>query len=254
MRAERLQKTYPGSGLVLRSFDLTVHRQEVLAIVGPSGVGKTTLLQILAGLIPADSGEIWFDGSRLVRPSQRISVVFQEYGLFPWRSTRRNVDFPLEVARVPRRERRERTQQALDAVGLTDAADRYPHQLSGGMRQRAAIARALVVRPDLLLLDEPMSALDVMTKRKVRQQLADLVRRTQLTTVIVTHDLGDAAHLADRVVVLAGHPAEPLAEHILDRHLAEHEQLDRLVAFVERHADTGSWSHQLLVDADGRRE
>jgi len=252
LRARGVTKSFTAGELVLGPVDLHVAPREVLAIVGASGTGKTTLLQALAGLIPVDSGSVQFEGERLQRPSPRISVVFQEYGLFPWRSARRNVAFPLEVARVRRAERHSRARNALEAVGLGGAADKYPHQMSGGMRQRTAIARAIVSEPSLLLLDEPMSALDVITKRALHRQLEGLVRRLGLATVIVTHDLADAARMADRVVVIGGRPGRVVAESALDRSLAEHELVASLAALVERSdPDYGAWwDGQLVTDEE----
>jgi NitT/TauT family transport system ATP-binding protein len=239
LRAEAVEKSFPGAGLVLGPCDLSVRRREVLAVVGPSGAGKTTLLHVLAGVLSADRGSVWFDGARLRRPSPRISVVFQEYGLFPWRTARQNVAFPLEVAGRPRRERYDRAERALAELGLGEDGDKYPHQLSGGMCQRVAIARAVVGRPDLLLLDEPMSALDPVTKRALRCLLDDLIRRTGLTTLVVTHDLTDAVGMADRVVVLAGHPGTVVAERGLDRSRSEQATINQLVAVMDRHARAG---------------
>lgn len=241
MNAEGITKSFPGTGVVLASCGLSVRRGEVLAIVGPSGSGKTTLLQILAGLLPVDQGSVWFKGRRLVRPSPDISVVFQEYGLFPWRTAWRNVAFPLEVAGRPRKERRQRALQALAEVGLGADGDKYPHQMSGGMRQRTAIARAVVGQPELLLLDEPMSALDLVTKRVMRRLLADLIRQWELTTVIVTHHLADAAGMADRVAVLAGRPGTVVAVSELDRTRSERELLDQLIEIVDKHAGDHRW-------------
>ena len=215
--ARGLTKSYRGGTAVVAGCDFIARRGEVVAIVGASGVGKTTLLQMLAGILPADAGSVHCAGRQMTGPSQDVAVVFQDYGLLPWRTATRNVAFPLEVAGVARGDRRSRSARALADLGLGDAAHQYPHQLSGGMQQRLAIARALVGRPSVLLLDEPFSALDVGSKRALIARLDRLRTEKDLTIVIVTHDLGDAVEMADRVVLLEGKPARPVAEQRIDR-------------------------------------
>lgn len=246
LQATKLFKRF-GSETVLGPCDLAVQQDEVVVVVGASGAGKTTLLQTLAGLLPADDGEVYFDGSPLRSTSRRISVVFQDYGLFPWRTALRNVAFPLEVAKVPRAARRQGALAALEVVGLRESAHKYPHQLSGGMRQRTAIARAIVSSPSVLLLDEPMSALDMVTKRALQHQLAELVRERQLTTVIVTHDLTDAARMADRVVILAGRPSRIAAEYFIDRSMPESDIVRTLTDGLEAASANASDRVEALV-------
>lgn len=216
LQARGLSKAYAGETPVVADCDFVARRGEVVAIVGASGVGKTTLLQMLAGILPADGGTVHCGGRMMTGPSQDVAVVFQDYGLLPWRTATRNVAFPLEVAGVSRQDRRSRSARALADLGLAEAARKYPHQLSGGMQQRLAIARALVGRPSVLLLDEPFSALDVGSKRPLILRLDRLRAEQDLTVVIVTHDLGDAVEMADRVVLLEGRPARPVAERRID--------------------------------------
>jgi NitT/TauT family transport system ATP-binding protein len=178
----------------------------VVSLVGPSGCGKSTLLRLMAGLEAPDLGEVLLHGRPLLRPGGPISIIFQSYGLFPWRTALRNVEYPLRIAGMPRVERIERSRAALDRVGLTAAADKYPHQLSGGMRQRVAIARALVTEPDVMLLDEPLSALDPVSRTDLQGYLSELFHRLGCAVVLVTHDLGEAVRLADRVITLGGTP------------------------------------------------
>jgi putative spermidine/putrescine transport system ATP-binding protein len=197
-------KTF-GSHLALSEFDLTLAAGELVALLGPSGSGKTTALRVLAGLESTDDGRILIDGddvSELPTSRRDLGMVFQSYSLFPHLSAGQNVEFGLRMRRVPAAERRTRAAEALALVGLADHYDRFAHQLSGGQQQRVALARALVTRPRVLLLDEPLSALDA----KVRVQLRDEIRRIQtelgITTLFVTHDQDEALAVADRVAVM----------------------------------------------------
>lgn len=194
-----------GTHLALTEFDLTLKAGELVALLGPSGSGKTTALRVLAGLESTDDGRILLDGddvSGLPTSRRDMGMVFQSYSLFPHLSAGQNVEFGLRMRRVPATERRDRAAEALALVGLDAHYDRYAHQLSGGQQQRVALARALVTRPRVLLLDEPLSALDA----KVRVQLREEIRRIQtdlgITTLFVTHDQDEALAVADRVAVM----------------------------------------------------
>ncbi|WP_089156374.1 ABC transporter ATP-binding protein [Micromonospora sp. NBS 11-29] len=189
---------------VLTAIDLSVRDGEFATVVGTSGCGKTTLLKIVAGLVPATSGEVLFDGSPVTGPPPGLGVVFQEYGrsLFPWKTVRQNVELPLRRNGSSRAQRRGTVDEALDAVGLGKAADAYPWQLSGGMQQRVAIARAVAYRPRLLLMDEPFSAVDAQTRGDLEDLVAGLRRRFRMTVLFVTHDIDEAVYLGDRVIVL----------------------------------------------------
>ena len=198
--------TDAGEQVVLSGVDLEVSRGELLVLCGPSGSGKSTLLRMLAGLASPSEGEVVVLGRSRPAPDPERALVFQDAALFPWLTLRRNVEFPLEVKGVPARARRERSAELLRMVHLGRFADRYPHELSGGMRQRGAIARALATEPSLLLLDEPFSALDPRSARLLMDELEALWQRTGLTMVLVTHDLREAVRLGDRVVVLGTRP------------------------------------------------
>jgi NitT/TauT family transport system ATP-binding protein len=206
--ATAAQKRFPTSaGLMtaIERFDLEVEEGEFVCIVGPSGCGKSTFLRILAGLDVVSAGE-----ARILPgpdPSQPLNnVVFQEYAVFPWKTVLANVAFGLEMRRVPRRERLERSRHWLAKVGLTRFEDYYPGQLSGGMKQRVSIARALANDPQVLLMDEPLGALDAQTRVVLQQELLEIWEETRTTVVYITHSIDEAVFLADRVVVMTAHP------------------------------------------------
>ncbi len=203
-----------GPVVALDQFDLTVQAGELIALLGPSGCGKTTTLRLLAGLEDADTGQITVGGrdiTRLPASKRDMGMVFQAYSLFPHMTVQQNVAFGLRLRRVHSSERNRRAAEMLELVGLGTQADRFPHQISGGQQQRVALARALAIEPQVLLLDEPLSALDA----KVRAQLRDQIRRIQLevgiTTLFVTHDQEEALAIADRVGVMRDGRIEQLA-------------------------------------------
>lgn len=187
---------------VLKDLNLTIHSGESLAIVGASGSGKTTLLRILAGLEDADSGDVLIDGRRIRGVGTERAVIFQEPRLLPWLTVIDNIGFGLETRGLSRDEAHFISQRYVELVGLKGFETAYPRQLSGGMAQRVGIARALAVQPEILLLDEPLGALDAMTKISMQQELARIWKEEDVTTVLVTHDLEEALFLADRILIL----------------------------------------------------
>ncbi|GJD49537.1 Bicarbonate transport ATP-binding protein CmpC [Methylobacterium crusticola] len=190
----------------LRDIDLDVAPGEFVVFLGPSGCGKSTLLYLIAGLEPATGGEIWSFHDRIAAPSPERSLIFQETSLFPWLAVWQNVSFGLSLKGVPDGERRSIARAALQRVGLAEAFDKRPDELSGGMRQRVAVARALAMRPKVLLMDEPFAALDVQTRQKMQDFLLDVWRDSGASVLFVTHHIDEAVALADRIVVFTARP------------------------------------------------
>jgi NitT/TauT family transport system ATP-binding protein len=192
--------------VALEDFSLSIGEGELVSIVGPSGCGKSTLLDILAGLAQPQSGQIHIDGKRVGGPALDRGFIMQGYALLPWRTVARNVAYGLEVKRVPRRRRAGICQKYIDLVGLSGFEDRYPNELSGGMRQRVAIARSLAYDPEVLLMDEPFAAVDAQTRETLQDELLRIWEKTGKTIVFVTHSIEEAVLLADRVVVMTSRP------------------------------------------------
>lgn len=191
---------------VLRNISFDVCQGEIVSLIGESGCGKTTLLRIIQGLIRMDTGVMLVDGISVTKPGRDRGFVFQQASLLPWRSARHNVEFGLELQGVSSGERATRARDLLKLVGLADAGDQYPHQLSGGMQQRIGLARALAIDPAILLMDEPFSALDAQTREVMQSELLRIHGETEKTTLFVTHDLDEAIYLSDRVIVLGAKP------------------------------------------------
>ena len=192
--------------VALDHVDLDIADNEFVTVVGPSGCGKSTLMNILAGLEEPTAGEALVDGREVAGPGPERGVIFQQYALFPWLTVRKNVEFGLKVAGVAKNERRERAEHFIRMVGLEQFADALPKMLSGGMKQRCAIARAYAVNPSILLMDEPFGALDALTRVKLQEQLLDTWSREKRTVMFITHDVDEAVFLANRVIVMAARP------------------------------------------------
>jgi ABC-type nitrate/sulfonate/bicarbonate transport system ATPase subunit len=191
---------------VLSSIELKIEKGEFAAIVGPSGCGKSTALRMFAGLETATTGRVLADGAVITKPDPRRVLIFQEHALYPWRTVEANVGFGLELGGVSKKERKPHVDEVLEKVGLSGFQRYYPHQLSGGMKQRVSIARALVMNPDVLLLDEPYGALDAITRLTMQNELIKLWRGTGKTVLLITHDIDEAVYLADTIHVMSPRP------------------------------------------------
>ncbi len=213
VQAHGVAFTYPdGRVPVVEDISFTVAPGEFVVLIGANGTGKSTLLRLLAGLLVPAAGTVAIDGRATTGPDPRVGFVFQEPRLLPWRSVLDNVAFPLELAGWTRVQREARAREALRLVGLRDVEADRPHQLSGGLRQRAALARALVLEPAVLLLDEPFSALDALTRERFNVELQAVWRETGTSIVLVTHSIPEAVFLADRILVLAGRPGRVVGD------------------------------------------
>ncbi|WP_342727762.1 ABC transporter ATP-binding protein [Bradyrhizobium sp. B097] len=215
IRFERVRKEFVTRGeggrpagrfTALEDITLDVRSGEFLALVGPSGCGKSTLLDLLGGLTTPTSGRILLDGQPITGPGRDRGIVFQQYALFPWRTAAQNVEFGLDIAGLKAGQRREVARHFLDLVGLSGFADRYPHELSGGMKQRVAIARSLAYDPEVLLMDEPFAALDAQTRETLQGELLRIWRATGKTIVFITHGIDEAVVLGQRVAVMTSRP------------------------------------------------
>lgn len=219
VQVHNLSKSFTINGRplnVLHGLNLHIRSGESLAIVGASGSGKTTLLRVLAGLEEADSGQVLIDGNPIHGVGTERAVIFQEPRLLPWRTVLENVAFPLEMRGLGRDAANRHARRYIQLVGLSEFIDAFPAQLSGGMAQRVGIARALAVQPEILLLDEPLGALDAMTKITMQEELARIWHEENLTMVMVTHDLEEAVYLADRVLILPKDKGGKAREIIID--------------------------------------
>ena len=206
---ENAGKTFIQNGkefTALSDVNLDIEKGEFICLLGPSGCGKSTLLNAVAGFDPVNHGSITIDGNEVTAPSTKNVTIFQNYGLLPWRTVIKNVELPLEITHESKSERRQRAIKMLDLVGLSEFADHYPRQLSGGMQQRVGIARALMLQPEILLMDEPFSALDEFTREKLHVDLLKIWRKTNKTIIFVTHNISESVFLSDKVCVLSPHP------------------------------------------------
>ena len=240
-----LAKTFPAQGNggeveVLAGFDLNLKHGRFLSVVGPSGCGKTTLLRIIAGLEPASRGEVLLDGQPVRSASPEMGLVFQQYALFPWRTTLQNIEVGLQFKGVEPARRRKEAMDYVEAFGLTGFEDRYPKDLSGGMQQRVAIARTLIMQPKLVLMDEPFGSLDSQTRNNMQEFLLGIWEKRRDTIIFVTHNVDEAVFLSEEVLVLSSRPARTLASFPVDaprprdRTSAECNQLRKTILDVLR--------------------
>lgn len=191
---------------VIDNLDLIVYDQEFLSIVGASGCGKSTLLNIIAGLLPPNKGKVELNDKEIAGPGPDRTMVFQDDAVFPWYTVKQNVEYGLKITLQNTEQRKKEVEKTLELVGLSENAKMYPRQLSGGMRKRVDVARAIITKPEVLLMDEPFAALDVMTKQKLQEQFLNIWNETRMTVIFVTHDLEEALYMAGRVVIMSSRP------------------------------------------------
>jgi NitT/TauT family transport system ATP-binding protein len=209
IEVKNVSKEFRQGGQALKVLDdvsLSIGKSEFVCLLGPSGCGKTTLLNAIAGFDKVSSGSITIDGLEVKGPCVRNITLFQNYGLLPWRNVQSNVELGLESRKIPKNKIREISDKYIELVGLESFKKSYPHQLSGGMQQRVAIARALALQPEILFMDEPFGALDVITRANMQDEIIRLWKEYNKTIIFVTHDIDEAVYLADRIVIMAPHP------------------------------------------------
>jgi ABC-type nitrate/sulfonate/bicarbonate transport system ATPase subunit len=203
---DHLDFTYTEGQKVIEDFNLSIYDQELITVVGASGCGKSTLLNIIAGLLPPTKGMVRIKGAAITQPGPDRTMVFQDDAVFPWYTVRQNVEYGLRVQKIPENKRKELVDYYINLVGLSEAKDLYPRQLSGGMRKRVDVARAIATKPEVLLMDEPFAALDVLTKQRLQEEFLNIWSANRVTVIFVTHDLEEALYLSDRVVVMTPNP------------------------------------------------
>ena len=265
LEVENITKTFATDKskiLVLDNVSFSVGNDEFACLVGPSGCGKSTILRIIAGLEKADSGRILFRGQPITQPTPKIAMVFQLFGLLPWKTALENVEVPLEVLGMEKEKRRHIAEEYLNMVGLAGFENTYPHDLSGGMKQRVGIARALALKPDVLLMDEPFSSLDELTAKTLRELVLDIWRNPTLPTntfLMVSHNVEEAVFLADRVIVMSPRPGKVVGEVKVDiprprtRYLREpiyFRFIDEVVKLLEKSKDKTKEETPLSLTAD----
>ena len=238
--------------LALDQISLEVHTREFVALLGPSGCGKSTLLYLIGGFLPVETGAILVDGKKVAAPGPDRGIVFQHFALFPWKTVRGNVLYGLERQGMAKIEREKRAQEFIELVGLQGFEDSYPSQLSGGMKQRAAIARTLAFDPEILLMDEPFGALDAQTRGLMQSELLRIWQRTPKTVIFVTHDVQEAVYLADRVAVMSARPGR--IKTIVDTKFDKTDpHIHKAKAFVEKVDEIWSLVRDEAIKAQGVR-
>jgi len=241
-----------GTVKVLHDVSVDIVDGQFVVLVGPSGCGKSTLLYLLGGFLPVEGGRITVDGKPVVAPGPDRGIVFQHFALFPWKTVRGNILYGLERQGMPRAERERRAQDFIDLVGLTGFEDSFPSHLSGGMKQRTAIARTLAFDPKILLMDEPFGALDAQTRHLMQSELLGIWQRTPKTVIFVTHDVQEAVYLADRVVVMSARPGRIMAT-VDTRFDKNDKEIFRAKPFVEKVDELWNLVRDEAIKAQGRR-
>ena len=216
---ENIDKTFMNNRReykVLENINLSVDQGEFISLLGPSGCGKTTLLTIIGGFQKSDRGSVLLDGKNVEKPGIDRAFIFQNYALFPWKTIKENVLFPMKQQKVPKEEREKRLESLLEMCGLKGKENMYPHQLSGGMKQRVAIIRALACDPEVLLMDEPLGAVDFKMRQNLQEELENIWTKNKITAVMVTHDVDEAVYMSDRVIVMSRNKGQILEDLKID--------------------------------------
>lgn len=217
VRADLITKEYLGGKFTaLENISLTLNENEIVAFVGPSGCGKTTMLRLISGLEPPTRGRITTFGERITGPGPDRGMIFQAYTSFPWLTARKNIEYGMKIVGVSKEERRKKAEEMLRLVHLEDFADHYPASLSGGMKQRVAIARTLAQNPRVLLMDEPFGALDAQVRWEMQEMMVDVIEREKKTVILVTHDIEEAIYLADRIIFFTRNPGRVKEDILLE--------------------------------------
>ena len=243
-----ITKYYPGGVHALESIDLGFPRGQMTTLLGPSGCGKTTLLKIIAGLLEPSAGDIQINGRTVTGPGPERAFVFQDFALLPWASVTRNVAFGLELSGVPKVRREETARHYIEKVGLTGFENSYPHELSGGMRQRVGLARALAVDADVLLMDEPFSAVDEQTRRQFQEESLRLLEDENKTVIFVTHSIEEAVYISDQIILLSPRPGRisKIIKPDVDREGMSADQIRRAEGYLDTVEDIWQMLKQYL--------
>jgi NitT/TauT family transport system ATP-binding protein len=251
LEVTNVQKVFPqpdsptGEPLqVLADVTFTVKEGEFVSVLGPSGCGKTTLARNIIGLEPVTSGDIYLDGKPAGPPGPNRCLVFQNYGLLPWRTVQANVELGMEVQRVSKAERRERAQKYIELVGLGGFEKRFPHQISGGMQQRTGLARALATEPRMLLMDEPFGAVDAQMRTLLQDELLRICELTRMTVLFVTHSIDEAVYLSDRILIFSARPGRPVAEVNVEIEKPRHDEIRSSKEFAQIRKDVSQLLHE----------
>ncbi|WP_042353948.1 ABC transporter ATP-binding protein [Bacillus rubiinfantis] len=211
VNVENISKSFANNGQVkqiLKDISIDINRGEIVSILGESGCGKSTLLNLIGGFDSASEGQIIMEGQKVTHPSRKCIMLFQDYGLFPWKTVQKNVEVGLEVTNANPAERLEKALKYLRLVGLEEKVHLFPHQISGGMQQRVAIARALAIQPELILMDEPFAALDTFNRYYLQDELLKIQSQERTTIILVTHDIDEAIYLSDRILIMSSNPGK----------------------------------------------
>lgn len=236
LEIKNIGKTFTNNGAeneVLRDISFSVEKGEFISLLGPSGCGKTTLLTIIAGFQKPDSGEILVEDRKVTKPGPDRGFVFQNYALFPWMNLKHNITFPMRQQKVPKAKREERLQELLKMSQLEGKEKLYPHQMSGGMKQRAAVVRALACHPEVLLMDEPLGAVDFQMRQILQEELESLVVKANTTSVMVTHDVDEAIYMSDRVIVMSRNKGKILADMAIDIERPRNRKSEKYMEYKE---------------------